>query len=1174
MGFSSHEIYMILRARNEASGVLQRLARQLTNDHKNQMDRYKEQLAGFAAQNDALRVNSSNVMSNARTLTMAAREKVDAERDVIRGIKDRVSNYDIGFKKEMQNLATAKAERAGYITSLGAESRELMRNNAIARENYKTQIDGIKSLKTSNSDLYTQAATALRKNRDEAIAANDAKRRAIGESIDELRRENLVIDENARRVAKNATVYKNRADKSIRASQDIINGHQDEITAIDRTAKKAVEANNVQIASNKKSMASIRESMDLHQQHLNRLEGLGQIYMMTGTAAVVAGGLMVSAFVNAGKAAADYQTAAALTFTQVDRDAQGHALVTQKAILDMGKRVAREWPVEFGSIQPALYDIFSSMDIASEKVAQNMVDNIAKAAVAGAVSMEVAGKGVIEVINAWKLPMTDATNAVTGLTEAQSTLNRVNDVAFTLVKEGVGSYEQFSNSIGRSIPSAVKAGATYEDMAGGLAFLTRMGMSTTMASTSLGRAFDLISNPKFESNMKKYGLTTRDASGNFKSMVQITNDLKGHLEGMSEGQTADFLKNVTLGAGGTVQAMRFLNHAVLDGKGILDETTGALIGFVDEMDLDPSRIGLFEKLTADMYNAKGAADIAYETMANTPTAKIQEMSNQFDIFKITIGETVLQAIVPLVEFITILMDRFNMLSPEIQRVIVIVGMVVAGLLVFGGVVMLAVGFFLMLQAAAVAAGMALGTVILIGAGIVAAFLAVIAVIVAVVYFWPQISAAAQGAWEAIVATWGTFTEWFMGIWNGAVSAVTSWANNSITAAQTFWNDLVNWFTNIPTMAQAAWDGMVASVTAFFVNAGAVVTGGISVITGMFTDTSNVWTAPFRNTWAIISETTKAVFESIRVIIAGVFLIIVGIFTGNGKLIQDAWNGMGNKLKEIWSKAWDNIKDVLDKSKQVISDAISKLVSDVGRWFNDMKNNVGNTLSQWGSNVSQKVHEVVTYFQQLPGKVIAAVVSLGTSLASQANAWFGSLGAAVSSGIAKVVGFMQTLPGRIISAISGLAGQMASVGSNIMNSLAGGIAAAAGRAATAAINAVKGAIDAAKRLLGIASPSKVFTQFGVFSGEGLAIGFTKMRGTVRSASERMVEAAINSVEIPVTASVVSAGASSRSIGAQQIAAMATTMGGGQEINIDVHTQEIDPVKHAADLGYLVGSKLGW
>ena len=98
--------------------------------------------------------------------------------------------------------------------------------------------------------------------------------------------------------------------------------------------------------------------------------------------------------------------------------------------------------------------------------------------------------------------------------------------------------------------------------------------------------------------------------------------------------------------------------------------------------------------------------------------------------------------------------------------------------------------------------------------------------------------------------------------------------------------------------------------------------------------------------------------------------------------------------------------------------------------------------------------------------------------------------------------------------------------------------------------------------------------GVFSGEGLAIGFTKMRGTVRSASERMVEAAINSVEIPVTASVVSAGASSRSIGAQQIAAMATTMGGGQEINIDVHTQEIDPVKHAADLGYLVGSKLGW
>ena len=926
-----------------------------------------------------------------------------------------------------------------------------------------------------------------------------------------------------------------------------INKLKDQSLQINETKMASDRAHKAFMDSQEAEKLKLQEVIDKHDLKMSKLQAVGQASLIAGTGMLIAGGMMVSAYSNAAQAAIDYQQAASLTFTQVDKDAQGHALVTEQAIIDMGKRVAREWPVEFSQIQPAMYDVFSSMDIKSAEIGNKMMDNIAKAAVAGSVEVATAGKGIIEVINAWGMEM--GTTA-----EATATLNRVNDVAFTLVKEGVGSYGQFSDAIGRSIPSAVKAGASYEDMAGGLAFLTRMGMSTTMASTSMGRAFDLIANPKFAANMKKYGLEVADASGNIKPMTEIVNDLQGKMKGMTEVEAAAFLKDVTLGAGGTVQAMRFLNHAVHD------------------------EAGLFDSLTQSMYDASEAGGTvvgnAYDIMANTPAAKIQELANQFEIFKITVGDVVLQAIQPLVDALTKVFDWFNMLSPEMQRMIVIGGLIAAAFLVIGGIVAILVGGFALMVAAVGSVAAVFTTVLAPIALITAGIMALIAVIVACIVYWPQISAAAQAAWDWIVATWNGLGEWFMGLWNSAVSAVTSWATNSIAAAQTFWNDLVTWFTNIPTMAQNAWNAMITSVINFFVGLGAVVIAGIAVITGFFTDTSNAWVAPFQATWAVVSNITTAVFDSIRAFLAAIFLTIVGIFTGNTGLIGAAWLGFGNKLREIWSTAWNNIINVLNQASTNMVNAISGLVNSVTTWFNNMKNNVINILAQWSLAIGQKILEIIALFQQLPGKVLAAISSLGISLASQANSWFGQLGAAVSSGIAKVVSLMSALPGRILGALAGLAGQMASVGSNMMNSLAAGIASAAGRAASAAINAVKGAVDAAKNFLGIKSPSKVFTQMGVYSGEGLAIGFTKMRGVVRDASERMVEAAVNSVEIPVTASITAGVPTVGAMSASQLASVVSQNGPGVVVNQEINTQEIDPVKHAADLGYEIGSRLGW
>lgn len=109
--------------------------------------------------------------------------------------------------------------------------------------------------------------------------------------------------------------------------------------------------------------------------------------------------------------------------------------------------------------------------------------------------------------------------------------------------------------------------------------------------------------------------------------------------------------------------------------------------------------------------------------------------------------------------------------------------------------------------------------------------------------------------------------------------------------------------------------------------------------------------------------------------------------------------------------------------------------------------------------------------------------------------------AVSSGISNVVSYFTSLPGKISSALGGLASRLMSIGRDAIQGLANGISNAGGAVLNAITGAVDGAINKAKEMLGIASPSKLFRQFGIYTMQGMAIGISK--------STKTVEAAMNS-----------------------------------------------------------------
>ena len=109
------------------------------------------------------------------------------------------------------------------------------------------------------------------------------------------------------------------------------------------------------------------------------------------------------------------------------------------------------------------------------------------------------------------------------------------------------------------------------------------------------------------------------------------------------------------------------------------------------------------------------------------------------------------------------------------------------------------------------------------------------------------------------------------------------------------------------------------------------------------------------------------------------------------------------------------------------------------------------------------------------------------------------------------GFISSVP-RLIGSIPGMVGQImrgftsvnwGSVGLNIITGIATGIAGAAGRLVTAAVNVATNALNWVKRKLGIHSPSRVFRdQVGEMIGEGMAVGIDESASKVRKAAGRL------------------------------------------------------------------------
>lgn len=225
----------------------------------------------------------------------------------------------------------------------------------------------------------------------------------------------------------------------------------------------------------------------------------------------------------------------------------------------------------------------------------------------------------------------------------------------------------------------------------------------------------------------------------------------------------------------------------------------------------------------------------------------------------------------------------------------------------------------------------------------------------------------------------------------------------------------------------------------------------------------------------VFQSVANVITSVMQIIKGIIQVATGVIKGDWKQV---WEGIKNIFQGVWNTLINLIVGFVASFIAIIKGALDAVVGFFSAGFNNIVNWVTNGVNSMVSLITGGMHD------------------------------FSSL---VSSGITTAVAFFISLPGKVASALGGLVAKLTSIGTNMMQGLVNGIKNMGGAVMDAIGGVVDGAVNWAKGLLGIHSPSRVFREIGDYVGQGLEKGISGTATQVSKSIEGVYKKLIGTAE---------------------------------------------------------------
>ena len=401
----------------------------------------------------------------------------------------------------------------------------------------------------------------------------------------------------------------------------------------------------------------------------------------------------------------------------------------------------------------------------------------------------------------------------------------------------------------------------------------------------------------------------------------------------------------------------------------------------------------------------------------------------------------------------------------------------------------------------------------------------------------------------IVYLWQTnedFRNMIIDAWNGIVDAI-SGAVSSI----------VGWFTQLWASIQQTLQPIMPILQQlgqmFMDVLGGLVMGAIQLVIG-----------GFQSLWMIVS----VVFTAIGAIVSAVVQLLVGLFTAFIQLITGDFSGalltLQTTFTNVLNTIWTAVQSIFTQISQFIfttlnsilgtsisswsqiwsatTQFVSQIWSSVSQWFGQMAQTVWQKMmqaynyvvsggSQWISSITSTVsnffNQVANGFMRVVNSVWQHMQQAYNRIVSGGSQWVSAIISAMArfvqsviSGFVNVVSQVQSGMSRAVSTVRNFVGQFASAGMDLMRGLVNGIKNGMAWVVNAAKNVAQSAVNAAKSVLRIHSPSRVFRGIGGYISQGLGIGIMKDSNRAIDASRRLAKHVTSAFEPMINSNLTS------------------------------------------------------
>jgi TP901 family phage tail tape measure protein len=850
---------------------------------------------------------------------------------------------------------------------------------------------------------------------------------------------------------------------------------------------------------------------------MSALTGSSRAFIAFGIAATAGGAAIVALFAKAISAAADFQKKIDLFGAVTDASQADMEAVAQKA-MEMGRTTI----FSAGQMADAFVE-FGKAGVNTKDILAGVADSVVALASAAGIGLTDASDIIISTMQTFKISANDTMKIADLLAgAANSSIVEVRDLGVSLKYVG-----GIAAATGIPLKSVVTA----------LSLLGQAGIKGSTAGTSLRQILVSLNatSKKSQDELKKLGIITKDGTnlfidqaGHLKPLDQIFQILQTHTAGLTDAQRLSALKIIF-----NNRALAAANILLKDGaKGFSD--MAAQIDKISAADVAARRL---DNLAGDVTKLKNTFQTfliqAGGPFQNVMRVIVQGLTNLIKAFAnlpepiqtaivatlaivgalLLIAGTVSLAVgsgIRLVILFTRVAAAMRILMIVIRAVVIILRVLSIALLtnpiglIVTAVALLVVGFILLYTHSKRFRDI----IASIGNALKTAFLAVVDFVKGIPQFfidlwhnvqeiWNNITSAITGAVQAaidfILSVWSTVTEAVLGPIRAVGAGVSA-------AFQAVYDAIANAINNVIGFIQRNWRVlilitgpfgiMVDIITAHWAAINNVIHVAVQQIVNFLTTIWNVLVATATAAWnAIVSAATAAwnflvgvttvAWNAIKAVFAPVIAFIVAVVTTGVNTIRAIVSAVWNAVSAVTSAVWNAIRNAVAAAVNGILAAVRLISQIVGI--------VAGALSAAFNAVVRGVATILGYFGRFAGMVLGAIGNLAGTLVGPAVSLITGFFNAIVSSASRIWGYLSNIGSTVASAVGDLGGALFSAGVSVITGFISGIVSKVGDIIGTVKDAIGGAINFAKGLLGIGSPSRVFHQMGRWTVQGFANG---------------------------------------------------------------------------------------